>query len=179
MTTELLGKEAALAASFLGPARALDVDGARVLVALPAAKAWATVALAGGYRPVRGDVLLVIGRDDAFYVIGVIAGRGATSVIAHGDLELMAPNGRIALVARDGVELRTGVVRVVAKAFEAVVDAIRQRCKEASTVVAGVLRTKAGRAETEVEDVCRTQAGRIVQHAQNDVSIDGEKIHLG
>jgi hypothetical protein len=166
-------------ASFLGPARALAVQDRRVLVALPQAKAWATLALAQGYEPVEGDVLLVIGQEEAFFVIGVIAGRGRTTLRAHGDLELSAPHGRIDLLARDGIALRGGPVQVVAKAFEAAVDTLKQRCKDLFVAVTDTFRTRSRRLETEVEETHRTTAGRIVQRAEQDVTIDGEKIHLG
>src|SRR5712671_4666305 len=170
--------EVLLKTSYLGPARALAVDGRRVLVALPDAKAWATLALAHGYTPVENDVLLVIGQEESFYVIGVLAGRGRTTLTAHGDLELRAPQGRIDLLARDGIALRGGVVQVIAKAFDSVVDSLKQRCKELFVQVAGTARTKCKRSETAVEETHRTTAGRIVQRAEQDVSIDGDKIHL-
>jgi hypothetical protein len=165
-------------ASFLGSVRALAVEDRRVLVAFPEAKAWATLALQG-YAPAVGDVLLVIGQDESFFVIGVIAGRGRTSISAHGDLELRAPHGRIDLLARDGIELRGGPVRVVAKAFEAVVDTLKQRCKDLFVTVTDTFRTRSKRVEHHADEVHRTTAGRIVQRAEQDVSIDGEKIHLG
>jgi hypothetical protein len=166
-------------ASYLGPATVLAAEPARVLVMLPAAKAWATLALGIGYAPVAGDVLLVIGKDDSCYAIGVIAGRGRTTLVAHGDLELRAPRGRIDLLARDGITLRTSLVQVVAKTWEAVVDTVLQRFDELCCQVKGVMRWRSKRAETEVEELHRTHAGRIVQQADKDVSIDGEKIHLG
>jgi hypothetical protein len=162
-----------------GDVRAQPVEPGRALVMLPTAKAWATLALANTYAPAIGDVLLVIGKDEAFYVIGVVAGRGRTTLVAHGDLELKAPHGRIDLLARDGVTLRGGFVQIFAKTWETVAGTVRQRFDELCCQVKGVLRTRAKRAETEVEDVHHTHAGRIVQHADKDVSIDGEKIHLG
>ncbi|MBL8736754.1 MAG: DUF3540 domain-containing protein [Planctomycetes bacterium] len=165
--------------SYLGPATAIAVETGRALVMLPTAKAWATLALASGYTPAVGDVLLVIGKDETFYVIGVVAGRGQTKLVAHGDLEIQAPHGRIDLLARDGVTLRGGLVQIVAKTWETVAETVRQRFGELCCQVKGVLRTRAKRSETEVEDVHHTHAGRIVQHADKDVSIDGEKIHLG
>lgn len=166
-------------ASYLGPGHVLAVEPGRVLVSLPAAKAWATLALGNGYKPVERDVMLVIGKDDAFWVIGVVAGRGRTTLHAHGDLELQAPHGRIDLLARDGITVRGGLVQVIAKTFEQVAETARQRFDELCCQVKGVMRWRSKRAETEVEEVHRTHAGRIVQHADKDVSIDGEKIHLG
>ena len=166
-------------ASYLGHGHVLAVEPGRVLLQLPAAKAWATLALGSGYQPAVRDVLLVIGKDDAFWVIGVVAGRGRTTLHAHGDLELQAPHGRIDLLARDGVTVRGGLVQVIAKTFEQVAGTVRQRFDDLCCQVKGVLRWRGQRIETEVEDVYRTQAGRIEQHADGDVSIDGAKIHLG
>lgn len=164
-------------ATHLGPAPVLAIEGRRVLVGLGDAKAWATLAIA--YQPAPGDVLLVVGREQAFYVIGVIAGRGRTTLLAHGDLELLAPHGRIALHARDGVELRTSTFRLVADTFDAVLGAVRQRCSEFLCHVTGALRWRARRADTDVDEVHRTRAGRIVQQAEGEVQIDGSKINLG
>jgi hypothetical protein len=166
-------------ASYLGPARVLAVEGNRVLVALPEAKAWATPAFAQGYSPVANDVLLVIGQDESFFAIGVLQGRGKTTLTAHGDLELRAPHGSIDLLARDGIRLRAGLVQIAAKTWDAVAETVRQRFHEFRCQVRGVLRWRAARAETDVDEVHRTTAKRIVQRAKEDVSIDGEKIHLG
>jgi hypothetical protein len=163
----------------LGPARVLAVEGQRVLVALGEAKAWATLAMAVAYAPVAGDLLLVIGKEELFYAIGVIAGRGRTTLTAPGDLELLAPHGRIDLRARDGIELRTSTMRFVADKWDAVFGAVRQRCSEFLCHVRGVVRWHARRAETTVDEVHRTQAGRIVQRAEGEVQIDGSKINLG
>ena len=176
---EIVHHAAALGAPYLGHGQVLAVDNGRVLVALSGAKAWATMALGNGYAPVVGDVLLVIGKGEAFYVIGVIAGRGRTTLSAHGDLELRAPHGRIDLLARDGINLRAGLVQIVGKTWEVVAETVRHRFGELCCQVKEVMRWRSKRAETEVEDVHRTQAGRIVQRADKDVSIDGEKIHLG
>lgn len=166
-------------ASYLGPGHVLAIEPGRVLVSLPTAKAWATLALANGYAPAVHDVLLVIGKDDAFWVIGVIAGAGRTTLLAHGDLEIKAPKGKIDLLARDGVTVRGNFVQVIAKTFEQVADSVRQRFDEFCCQVKGVMRWRSKRSETDVEETCHTHAERIVQLADKDVSIDGEKIHLG
>jgi hypothetical protein len=163
----------------LGPAKVVTVEGHRVLVALGEAKAWATLAMPVYYAPAVGDTLLVLGREEVFYAIGVIAGRGRTSLVAPGDLELLAPHGRIDLHARDGIELRTSALRCVADAWDAVFGTVRQRCSEFLCHVRGVLRWRAQRSETSVEQVHRTRAGSIVQHAEGEVQIDGRKINLG
>ena len=70
-------------------------------------------------------------------------------------------------------------MQIVAKTWEVVAEAVRQRCDELCCQVKGAMRWRSKRAETEVEELHRTHAGRIVQQADQDVSIDGEKIHLG
>lgn len=163
----------------LGPARVLATEGSRVLVSLGEARAWATLAMPLAYAPEVGDTLLVVGKDEAFYAIGVIAGRGRTSLTAAGDLSLSAPHGRIDLHARDGVEVRSSVFRCVAEKWDAVLGTVRQRCSELWFQVRGVARWRAQRSETTVDDVARTRAGRIVQQARGAVQIDGEKVELG
>lgn len=163
----------------LGPARVLALEHSRILVGLGTAQAWATMAMAVHYQPNVGDVLLVIGNGETFYVIGVLSGSGRTVMNAPGELELSAPHGRIQLHARDGIELRSSVVRLIADKWDAIVGVIRQRCDDLLCQVRGVARWRAKRSETRVDDVHRTQAGRIVQQAEGDVLIDGRKINLG
>ena len=165
--------------TFLGPAQVLDTDGARVLVAMPDQKAWATPAMPYSYAAEPGDTLLVIGQEELFYVIGVIAGAGRTTLHAPRDLEIAAPHGRIAMQAKDGVEVRASTVRFIADKWDAVLGTVRQRCKELWTNVTGVARFRSKRRESRVEDTDRVRAGRIVSKAERDVQIDGEKIHLG
>lgn len=165
--------------TYLGPARVLDVDGQRLLVAMGHAKAWATPAMAFQYAAVAGDTLLVIGKPEVYYAIGVIAGRGRTTLRAAGDLELVAPHGRIDLQARDGIEIRTSVLRTIADKWDGAFGAVRQRCTEFLCHVRGALRWRARRHETAVDEVHRIRAGRISHEAEGEVQIDGRKINLG
>jgi hypothetical protein len=165
--------------TFLGPARVLETDGARVLVAMPEQKAWATPAMPYTYSAAPGDMLLVIGQADLFYVIGVLSGAGQTVLRAQGDLDIDAPHGRIGIRAKDGVEVHASTVRFVADTWDAVLGSVRQRCKELWSQVTGVARFKSKRRESRVEGTDRVRAGRIVSTAERDVQIDGEKIHLG
>ncbi len=165
--------------TFLGPARVLETAGARVLVAMPGRKAWATPAMPYSYAAEVGDTLLVIGQDEMFYVIGVLEGAGTTTLRAAGDLDIAAPKGRIGLQAKHGVEVRTSTIRFVADKWDAVLGSVQQRCKELWSQVTGVARLRSKRREVRVEETDRVRAGRIVRQAQRDVQIDGEKIHLG
>src|SRR5439155_12302793 len=73
--------------TYLGPATVLAVAGDRVKVELPDEHAWARLALGLPYQPAAGDEVLAVGRAGAWYVIGVLTGRGPTVLTAPADLE--------------------------------------------------------------------------------------------
>src|SRR5579863_1161814 len=81
-------------AEYLGPAPVVRVEGSDVVVELPSgALVRAALAFAFPYAPAAGDVLLVIGKDDAHYAIGVLQGQGRTTLTFPGDVELRAEGG--------------------------------------------------------------------------------------
>jgi hypothetical protein len=90
-------------AEYLGPADVLDVSGAVVTARLADGRAvQATVALSVPYEASVGDVLLVIGRGPAHWVIGVIRGTWADHAATPGR-RLDSRRGRHAApVGREG-----------------------------------------------------------------------------
>lgn len=165
--------------TYLGPAEVVRVEPGRVQIDLPDDQPWAQLALAFPYQPAVGDLLLVVGQEEAWYVIGVLRGAGKTSLTVPGDLEIRAPQGRIEMSAGKGVTIRGPLVRVVANKLELAARSVFERFTEATRWIQGAFQLRAGRVRTRVEESYRLQAGRIVQNAQDDVKIDGEKIHLG
>src|SRR5688572_8906057 len=97
--------------TFLGPARVLDVLDSRVALELSDRTVWATLAVTGGYVPVAGDLVLAIGGDEAFYVIGVLLSTGPTTVKSNGDLNIVAANGIINLMSTRGISARSPSMR--------------------------------------------------------------------
>src|SRR5580658_6142610 len=92
---------------YLGPAEVSSAEALGATVVLPDGRhVRAELALALPYRPVLGDVLLVIGKGDDYYAIGVLRGSGTTSLSFQGDVELTAVDGRLRLSGERGVELR-------------------------------------------------------------------------
>ncbi|MCC7537200.1 MAG: DUF3540 domain-containing protein [Deltaproteobacteria bacterium] len=123
---------------------------------------------------------------------------GKTVFSAPGDLELVAPRGTVRLAARE-VEVTAARSRWQSDRMEVVARTL-STVAERSTAVIGILDTRATRilekarvAYREVEDLAQTRAGRIRQiaestwqvlgkralvKAEEDVKIQGEKIHL-
>ena len=86
-------------------------------------RARAQMALSIPYEPAVGDVLLVIGKGDEHYVIGVLHGSGKTSLSFQGAVDLRATGGPLTLSSDQGVaihgpemEIQTGKLQVFAGA---------------------------------------------------------------
>jgi hypothetical protein len=163
----------------VGTATILAVDEKRVRLSLDGSEAWATLALAFPYRPAVGDSVLALGQDAAWYVIGVLQGKGMSSFVAPADLEFRAPNGSIGLVAAEGVKIKAAEVEIETDRFELAARSIFERCVRAYRRVAEALHLRAGSVRTVVEETYDVRADRITERATGDVRIDGEKIHLG
>lgn len=154
-------------AAYLGPARVLNVEGKRVLLALPDGESWAELAIPFSYEPAKGDLVLAAGP----YVVGILQGTGKMTLTAPGDLEFRAPKGEIRFVA-PRVGIRTGRLEVVARS-------VFERFGSAYRWVKDLFRTTAGRVKQDVDGPYDLKAGRIAERADGDVRIDGRKINLG
>ena len=163
----------------LGPARVVEASAPHVRIRLADQEVLATTALSSPYQPVVGDVVLAIGQEENYYVIGVIQGAGRTVFRAPGDLEFRAPKGTIDLVSTRGIRLRSPDVSVRAGRMEVVARTLIEKFEEARRWVRGLFQLRAGRVRQEVEGSCHLKAERIVERATKDVKIDGERIHLG
>ena len=168
-----------LVSTFLGPAEVTAVELAQALVRLGDHQAWATMAIAPMYKPVVGDIVLVIGRESAYYVIGVIVGRGNTTMMVAGDLSLCAPRGQISLMAGKGVRIKSDEVEISAKKLSVYAEAVMERFTDVTRWVKNAFQIRAGRMRASVEGEYRVHADRINEYAKGAVNIDGEKINLG
>lgn len=166
-------------ATYLGPARVIEVCGPCVRLRIPEEEVPATLALAYPYLAAPGDLVLAVGYEGNWYVIGVLTGTGKTSFVAPGDLELRAPNGKIDLFSTKEVNVAAPRVTVRAGTFETLARRAVERFGEAFRWVTGLFRLRSGRVRQEVEGKYALDAGRIDQRAEQDVKIDGSKIHLG
>ena len=165
-----------------GPARVVAVEGRRLLAVLesePGVTVSARSALAQSYAAAAGDEVLVIGRGGDWYVVGLLAGTGATSFVAPGDIEFAAPRGRVEFVARDGVFLKSGLVEIVADTLTLTARHVVERFTNLTQRVAEAVHQRFGRVRSHVEGDYDLKAGRIKELADEEVTIDGKKIYLG
>lgn len=167
------------ATTSVGPARVIEVQGARVQLEANGQLIWAVSALAHCYQPAVGDTVLALQESNACYVIGVIHGSGAFKLTALGDLELRAPRGRIGIAAKDGVDLRGTAVTLTADHLEFKANTLTERFQTVSRWIKEALQLRAGRVRMTVTGDYRVKADRIIERADGDVKIDGNKIHLG
>lgn len=163
----------------LEPATVLTLAGTRVQLELPDELVWAVLALAYPYQPARGDRVLAIGQGEAWYVIGVLRGSGSTSLTLPGDLTIRTPAGSIELISARGVRIKSPRVRIATEKLELLAESVLERFARATRWVKETLHVRAGRLRTRVEGTHDLGAGRILERAEDDVKIDGRKIHLG
>lgn len=164
--------------SYLGPAKILAVQGNRVQLECPDAFPWAILALAQTYQPVEGDTVLAVTHGDDWYVIGVIEGRGDTRIVVPGNLEFLAPRGRIDLVSRDGVHLKSKLVEIIAGKLEVTAKSVVERFLDLTQWVKGAFHQRTGSSRIKVEGDHQILANHIHHRAEGDVKIDGKMIHL-
>jgi hypothetical protein len=167
------------ATTFLGPASVLKAEGKRFQIDVGAHYCWAQSALAMPYVPAVGDVVLAIGQDDQWYVVGVLSGRGTTTLSVPGDLRIRAPRGTIELSAARGIRMKSPSVKIMADKLELLAKALFESVSEATRWVKETLQLRVGRLRTRVEREYDLKADSIKEKAERDVRIDGQKIHLG
>jgi hypothetical protein len=165
---------------FLGPAHVVAVEPLGVEVEIRAGeRVRARMAVSVPYEPCVGDVLLVIGKDDEHYVIGVLHGTGKTSLSFQGAVDLRASGGPLTLSSDAGVvvhgpqmEIHTGKLEVFAGAVVEKLGSLYQR-------VRGALNVHAGKTHTVVDDSSFMTAKNASILTEETMSINGNEIHLG
>ena len=164
---------------YLGPATVLAASDGDVDLELPEGRRTARLALSQSYAPEVGDTVLAVCREEEWFVIGLIQGTGTTTFTAPGDVELQAPRGRIEILARDGVCVKSDLVEIVATRLELTARHVIERFHSVTQWITDSLHRRLGRMHTTVEGDCQLRAGRITEIADEDVAIDGRTIHLG
>lgn len=164
--------------TYLGPARVVAVEGPQVRLALPEEEVSATLALSAPYRPAVGDVVLAIGHEEKYYVLGIIVGSGKTVFTTPGDLEFRT-RGKINFVATEEVRIASARVTVQANKLELAARSVVERFGDVWRRIKGVFQSRAGRERRVVDGTYAVKAERIVERAEGNVQIDGKEIKLG
>jgi hypothetical protein len=170
----------AVARDYLGPAVVTAVGSGDLEARLPSgAKVVAELALAFPYRPVVDDVVLVIGRGDSHYVIGVLRGSGETALQFEGDVSLRAVRGKLHLAGDEGVQVEGRELEILVGAFKVVADSMVQKLASAYQRVTGLLSVRAGESQAIVDGTMTSKAKDGVILTEEKMTINGKQIYLG
>lgn len=163
---------------YLGPAKVLRVEAGAVYVECPDAYARAVSALGFPYEPLPGDLVLVIGQSNAWFIIGVLSGTGKTILQLPGDLEVRAPQGSVSIHAGKDIRLQAAAIRLIGLDIELLGKWIWHRCEELSQKIQGLFRTESGSCEQHVQGDMHNHAARMTQSADGDIRLRGKTINL-
>lgn len=164
---------------YIGPAKVLELRERQVLISLHKNKVWALMALAYDYTPVIGDILLVLGKQNGWYVTGVIEGAGCSKWVVPKDLEISAPHGLIQMSAAKGIVLNTPKLDFISKKLRVVATSLIERIATVQRTVTETLDVHAKRVQIKVDTTHRVTAEKIRQRAKEDIKLNANKIHLG
>ena len=165
---------------YLGPASVTGVGAGDLSARLPGgATVHAELALAFPYRPAVDDVVLVIGRGDAHYVIGVLRGSGETALHFEGDVSLRAVRGKLRLAGDEGVQVEGRELEILVGAFKVVAESMVQKATSAYQRISGLLSVRAGESQTLVDGTMTSKARDGVILTEEKMTINGKQIYLG
>lgn len=164
----------------LGPGRVVRVAPHEIEVELrEGERVTAQTALAFPYVPEEGDVLLVIGKGEEHWIIGVIHGTGKTALAFPGAVDLRAQGGPLTLSSDHGVAIRGPEVEVEAGKLRMFADSVVQKCTSLYQRVRDALDVRAGQAHTVVDERSYLTAKNASIVTEETMSINGNEIHLG
>lgn len=181
-TAKLLGEQRSKVKGeqYLGPAVVTEIEGRGVVIELPDGQsATAQMALAYPYQPVAGDVLLVIGKDEAYYGIGVLHGTGKVTLAFQGDVDVRAEGGSLRLSGDKGVQIAGPEVEVHAGTLRTIAGALVQKLDSVVQRVSSLLSVHAGKSHTVVDGASFLQAESGTILTRDVMTINGKQVHLG
>jgi hypothetical protein len=168
-------------AEYLGPARVTASEGGRIAVEIPdrAGPVPVEPAFVLPYDPAIDDVLLVIGRGERHYAIGVLHGTGTTALRLQGNVAIHAEGGELSLSGDKGVAIRGPEIDVEGGKVRMVADAVVQKLNSVYKRVSGLLSVRAGEAHTVVERTSFTQAKNATLLTEETATVNGKQVLLG
>jgi len=165
--------------TFLGPVSVVRLVGSTPLVSIAGAEVRAEMALAYPYQPQVGDELLVIGRGDSYYVIGVLRATGEVSLRFVGDVRLHAVAGKLELAGDEGVRVRGKSIELAARKLQMMADSVKQQANAWYQRVRDTLDVHAGDKRELVDGDLSVRADRASTLTRGVVTINGKEVHLG
>mgnify|MGYP002638151740 CR=1 FL=1 len=164
----------------LGPATIVAAETRVVEVRLEGGRTVsAELALAIPYVPAVDDVVLVLGKDDRYFVVGVMHGSGQTTLSFQGDVKLHASGGSVDIAADRGVRIRGRELSLEAMNLQVIADEATQKFNMLYQRVRGLWRSRSKNSETLVDEAAMTRAKTATILTEETMSINGKQIHLG
>lgn len=139
----------------------------------------ATPAFTYPYVPTIGDELLVVGDAAAFFLIGVLDGRGGTALDDPRGLAIAAEGGRLRVIGDRGVAITGRQVDVIAERFARTAVTAKQTFDRVATTVRELLAVDAGEVDELGKGAFRLAAKRVVMKALVGVRMKGSTVRLG
>ncbi len=165
---------------YLGPGRVLEVIGGAVRASLAnELEVRADMALAFPYHPQPDDVLLIIGQDEAYYVIGVLKAQGDVALRFLGNVHLHALRGKLHLKGDDGVYVHGDTVELLGAKLKILAGSVVERADRVYRTARELLSQHLGEKRELITGEWHTAAGRANVATEGTVTINGKEIHLG
>lgn len=163
---------------YLGPARVVELAGSSPIVDVGGRRVRAALALAFPYVCGEGDELLVIGRGERFYVIGVLDSKGQVALRFLGDVRIQAVGGKLELEGDEGVRVRGKSIDLVAHKVKTLADSIVERANDVYRRVKDTLSEHAGEKRVLVDGSLSTRAETASTATSGVITMNGKEIHL-
>ena len=170
----------ALAGRYLGPATVTQFGPALLEAELPGGERISPkLALAFPFEPALGDTLLVIGQGERYFVIGLIASTGQTSLHFRGNVELRAVSGTLELHGEEGVSLSGPQIDIKTKKLTVLAEKVNEAFGTVLTRVKSLMSVHTGATDTIVRGEWSSRSERAAITSQEVVSVNGKEVHLG
>jgi hypothetical protein len=165
---------------YLGPARVTAVESSKVVVELPGGpRVQVVLAFALPYEPRLEDSLLVLGRGESWYALGVLHGTGRTILALPGDVVLHARDGALSLSGDKGVAIRGPELEIQSGKVRMIADTLVQKLGSVYQRVSALLSVQARESHTLVETTSFTKARNATILTEETVTVNGKQILLG
>ena len=177
------GRAAGLPCNLFEIAQVLACDGRYALIDLHGRQEWARIAMPPPAAVAAGDFVVVAGRGSQWWAVGTLgdpreaADDSCPAFDSEADIVIHAPHGRIALAAAQ-IWLGGETVSIFAKALRATAASCVLQCQTVNQWIAGLVSLTVGRLYQGVTGDYHHHSQSIVEQAEGQVTIKGNRIHL-
>ena len=154
------------------------------LVDLPGRQTHARIAIPPPHALACGDWVVVVGRESQWYAVGIVAtqhretaDRTLTFLATQDTVVFHAPHGCITLAAKQ-MSLSGQTVAIVSKTLRMTATSCLLQCLTVNQWVAGLVSQTVGRLYQGVTGDYHHHSQSIVERAEGQVTIKGDRIHL-